>query len=1080
MEAVIGVLFVLGLMVFALATPVLAIVALVRTSALARRLNELQAEMRHLQTALNAAQKLVRARSASASATSEAAPVAAEAAPREAPAPASPSELRTPAAPDTTLRLPAVPARAAIDPDATLRSVPAPAPQASAPASAPPPTPAQPQPAPSTPAAEPDPSAPARAPSERPPTEAQPSARPPAPTPQAERPQPPRPVAPRQAEPPAAPFDWESLLGLRGAAWAGGVALAIAGLLFAKLAIERGLFTAELRVATMLVVGVGALLVAELSLRRGYSTTANALSGAGIALLYTCFFAAHSLYGLLGLFPTFALMALVTLTACALALRYDALFTALLGLLGGFATPVVLSTGQDRPLGLFSYILLLDLALLGLSLYKQWTSLAMLSLAGTLVIQLGWFGTHMSPAKMLIGLTAFLTFGLLYLMMPSRPQARQRAAFAHTGLLGGLMPFVFALALSSRPGYAHEWPLLFGFMALLDVALVVIGLRRPEPLLIIGAATANALTLPLFALQGLSAEALWGASLAACALVVWLNLPARLRPWLARGSDQQAHWGDELAGVLAGAGLGLFALVLVARGFGAPPWVFLALLATLGLLAVERTRAERLRGVAVLAPAALAALTQVWFFRTGDGAHVLRNLALPLLVALLASLAAGARAARRADDQDPAGFEDEAGTLLAIGLALLGLFGCLTAARLGGDPLPLFAALAVLVGLSTVSALRRDWLLLLPVALGAVATHTAAWQALYFQPGDLPTVLAFYAVFVLFFLLLPLLLPRSWARSFAWRRTPWVTSALAGPALFLSLHDAIKLGWGQAYIGALPLLLGALTLVGLRGVVQRFTPRAGWSEAEHARRLDLLALFAAVALGFVALAIPLQLHRQWITVGWALEALAVWWLLRRLPHAGLRSFGALLFAAVGARLLLNWDNLLRYEERGLPILNWLLYTYGVPALCCLAGSALLRRADARHPHLARPAFYAPAAGLLGLLLIFVLINLEIADFYSVGKYVAFDWERRSARDLTMSAAWGAYAVTLLVIGVWRGARALRLIGLGFLVLTVLKVFLFDLSNLTGVYRILSVLGLGLALMLVSLVYQRFVVQKEAR
>jgi uncharacterized membrane protein len=111
-------------------------------------------------------------------------------------------------------------------------------------------------------------------------------------------------------------------------------------------------------------------------------------------------------------------------------------------------------------------------------------------------------------------------------------------------------------------------------------------------------------------------------------------------------------------------------------------------------------------------------------------------------------------------------------------------------------------------------------------------------------------------------------------------------------------------------------------------------------------------------------------------------------------------------------------------------------------------------------------------------LVFWLINLEIIDFYSTGPYVEFSLERQFARDLTMSAAWGLYAVGLLVLGLWRKVRALRFVSLGFLILTVAKVFLSDLSTLQGVYRILSFLGLGVALILVSLLYQRFVFAKE--
>ena len=78
----------------------------------------------------------------------------------------------------------------------------------------------------------------------------------------------------------------------------------------------------------------------------------------------------------------------------------------------------------------------------------------------------------------------------------------------------------------------------------------------------------------------------------------------------------------------------------------------------------------------------------------------------------------------------------------------------------------------------------------------------------------------------------------------------------------------------------------------------------------------------------------------------------------------------------------------------------------------------------------------------------------------------------------MSAAWGLYAGVLLIIGVWRHVPALRYVSLGFLLLTVAKVFLYDLANVTGIFRVFSFLGLGVSLVLVSLFYQRFVFRKE--
>ena len=892
---------------------------------------------------------------------------------------------------------------------------------------------------------------------------------PPPPPPRVEPPPPPRPEpapAPALLSRPVATFDWESLLGLKGAAWLGGIALVIAAAFFAKWTIDQGYVGPEVRLAGLIAGGVGCLAWAELSLRRGFSTTANAVSGAGIAILYVAFFAGHSLYGLIPLGLTFALMSLVTVTAGVLAVRYDAYFTAVLGLLGGFATPPMLSTGVDRPLGLFSYILLLNVGLFAVALRKRWHGLVLIALAGTFVIELGWYGRFMSPEKTWIGLTAFLVFGILYLLLPVLSRDDEASpALLQGGALGGTVPFLFALVVAGNAAYAAEWKLLFLYIGLLDAALVAVALLRGRMSLLIAGALATSLTLPLWASSGLSREALWGPTLAAIGLAVLLNAPGRLARRLAPERLEESALLIESAGVIAAAGLGLYAFVLVAGGFGEPPGPFLALLAALFALAVERTGEGRIRGVVIVASLALAALVQAWFFRLPAGDALLRNLAVGLLVALAFSLLAALRS-RAPLDAD----EDEAAAVGANAVFVAGLFGCLASTERGGDPWPLFLALGVAAVLWVGSALRRDWTPLVPAALLASGLFALIWQEAHFQPGDVSVVLPAYFLFFLGFLALPFAVPGSWRPRWQHRPWPWLASALSGVVFFYPMHEAIVAVWGKAWIGALPVVLAAFTVGALSGVTRRFAAAREDALAQLVR-LRYLALFAAIALGFVATAIPLQLDRQWITIGWALQAAAVWWLYGRLPHRGLQVFGAILFAAVGARLLLN-EEVFRYQERGLPIFNWLLYTYGIPALCCFAGAAFLRRADPE-------TRLVPAAGGLGLLLVFWLLNLEIIDFFSAGPYVQLTMERSLERDLTMSVVWGLYAMALLVIGILRGVRPLRFVSLGFLVLTVAKVFLYDLSTLTGLYRILSFLGLGISLILVSLIYQRFVLSREA-
>ena len=81
---------------------------------------------------------------------------------------------------------------------------------------------------------------------------------------------------------------------------------------------------------------------------------------------------------------------------------------------------------------------------------------------------------------------------------------------------------------------------------------------------------------------------------------------------------------------------------------------------------------------------------------------------------------------------------------------------------------------------------------------------------------------------------------------------------------------------------------------------------------------------------------------------------------------------------------------------------------------------------------------------------------------------------RPAQRLTVSIAWGLYALLLLGIGVARDSVGLRWISLAFLLITIGKVFLYDLGALTDLYRVASLVGLAVSLILVSLLYQRFV------
>ena len=846
----------------------------------------------------------------------------------------------------------------------------------------------------------------------------------------------------------------------------GGIALIASAIFFARWTIEQGLVTPELRFAFMLMGGIGALVAAEIGLRKGYERTANPLSGAGIAILYIAFFAGHSRYDLISMPMAFLGMVFVTITACVLAVRYDAFPTAVLGLLGGFATPVALSTGEDRPVGLFAYILLLNLGLFAVGVRRKWHALFELGLLGTLLIQIGWFSKFMSPANMLIGVVVFAIFGVLYLLLPVVSKEEDSDRVLLTGAIGGIAPFLFGVYLASSPEYVEQWPLLFGMVALIDGAILAMAVLRGRVGLLISASVATSLTLSLWAGQGLkpsSGASLWGSTLFAIFIVCIFGVSRRaadrfghLETGLFRALEMAAH--------TAWAGLGLFGLIMIGHDRGAPAGPFLALAAALALLLLERAGHEgRLKGALSLGTTGLAMLIQIWFLSSANSSTLLGYLAVPLLLSLLLSFFAGRAMSEEKD------VEGEIAVRVSCWISIFGLFLSLAESRLATDGWPLFMAMAAQILVITGSVLRSNWTIGLPALLGASALHLMIWQLAYLTPSKYTTAFGFTTLFYFFFLLLPMIVP--FAR---WREAllPWATSALAGPAFFLPFYYVYKEAFGESAIGLLPVGLAGVSVFALRMVSTRFTAAPG-DDLGARLRLRYLALFTAVALGFIAVAIPLQLDRQWITLGWALEAMALCWLFGRLPHRGLPVFAGILYALVGVRLLFN-PEILEYQERGMPLFNWILYTYGIATLCCLVGQSLLRRASDNGFIKA----LSNAIALDGILLGFWLVNLEILDYFSTGPYIAISDGGGYSVKLALSAGWGLYAIVLLVTGVVKDLKPLRYLSLAFLLLTVAKVFLYDLSELGGIFRVFSFLGLAIALILVSLFYQRFVFKKN--
>lgn len=256
--------------------------------------------------------------------------------------------------------------------------------------------------------------------------------------------------------------DIESLIGGSWFNWIGIIAVTFGVAFFLKLAFDNQWIGPGARITLGAATGLALLFVGERLRRRGLRSYAFVLSGGGVLILYLSDYAAYNFYQLIPQPVAFLLMALVTATAVLLSVRLDALPVAVLGLVGGFLTPLLLTTGVDNQVALFTYVALLDAGVLAVAYFKRWRSLDFLSFAGTLLMTLAWAASFYRREKLATTLAFLTVFFLLYSLLAvfHNVLPRRRSRWFDVSLTSANASFYFALSylLLIEAGYERTAP----------------------------------------------------------------------------------------------------------------------------------------------------------------------------------------------------------------------------------------------------------------------------------------------------------------------------------------------------------------------------------------------------------------------------------------------------------------------------------------------------------------------------------------------------------------------------------------------------------------------------------------------
>jgi len=383
----------------------------------------------------------------------------------------------------------------------------------------------------------------------------------------------------------------------------------------------------------------------------------------------------------------------------------------------------------------------------------------------------------------------------------------------------------------------------------------------------------------------------------------------------------------------------------------------------------------------------------------------------------------------------------------------------------------LFTYLLVLNLAALVLVALRPWSRLLFGAFIGTVLLFAGWWSEYYTEAQFAWTAFFLTAFFLLFAFAPRLVRvdlEDGATHSAWDSLALVVLPIANAALgfatYYALFDKFHSDWAGAWL-AVGFATFYLLLLRL--------PAWGWLQ-ESTALLSALHLTAAVV--FLTIAIPLKAHGRWLTIGWLAEGAALLWQASRLRLLLLRVL-ALFCLALGFIALL----VVNPPASTTPIFNerFGCYCAAIVVFAFAAWVAMKAKPqrESEGPDTGSGAWPSIAAGavLAVHLLILLAVGWEIHSYW---------WTLRWAGDGTQWNAYQMYAqftysvwfmvfgAILLGAGFWRRSAFLRWQALVLLAVTIVKVFLYDMSELSQGYRILSFLVLGALLFAVSFVYQR--------
>jgi uncharacterized membrane protein len=865
----------------------------------------------------------------------------------------------------------------------------------------------------------------------------------------------------------------ETRIGSRWLLYVGVVAIIVGASYFEKLAIENRWIGETARVVQGSIVGLLLVYGGLRFVRAGYALYGQLITGCGVAVLYVSTYAAFNFYHLIGQPSAFVVMSAVTVLAAWLADRQRSQGLALMAVGGGFATPFLVSSGTDAQFSLFVYESILIAGTMFLAHRRQWPVLNVVSYGFTVLTVASWAGNFYRSSKYLpteLFLTLFCAM-YLYILRECRrsqlPLARVAERILWTApalyylaslaILSGhsaaLLVFLLCLSVVGVGFSVHSnsdrrlgfWlaafvPLLLWCDSHAGRAWLIPGLasvcgaylihllghyealrRRPGDFDLAAVVTLHLNGLGAYGAAYLLINAVYPGLTApvAAGFAVWhgaiaVGLSGRQR-------DQALHFATLAFTLLTVAIAIQFSDVWMTVGWAAEG----AAVIWLGLR--ERREWLRVGGLFLFAVAALR-LIELQFAPPPVGQLVLFN-------------------------------QRTGGGLFMIALT----YALAWIHRGEGDRRRTEAGIALVAAK----------MLVLSLAVSEILSYWQIHRPLEFEPASQIASVALIVGAVVVWLGL--------VRRQAWIRAIGGAVVAAGLFLLLSTQfDTAPSGYvalWNARAGAGVLSIAVLYTLSI--VYRRLSSHAGEFSVNIAVLLTAASLFTlsfltseidAFWVGRGASAAWSMARDGLQAIAWASIGSSLVWLGLDRRYGWMRGigFGIVTVATIRVVVLAAENASPTYLVVGNP--RFMASAFVVALLYGLA--YLYRRQPADEALRPRTVLLFVANALT-----LVLLTAEITAFWQVRDGARLSRSPSSdshfAREMMLSVTWALYATALIVAGFRKQYAPIRYFAIGVFVITIVKVFLIDLAELDQIYRVASIIGLGVALLATSYLYHRF-------